>query len=230
MLTTRLGRDRGHANHGWLDSYHTFSFADYFDPAHHNFRSLRVINDDRIAAGMGFGLHPHRDMEILTHVLSGQIAHKDSMGNGETVNPGEWQYMSAGTGVQHSEFNPSRVNPTHLLQIWIVPDKKGYTPRYEQKPFPANPGQWTLAVSPDGVDGSIAIRQDLRLLTSNFGKGDRLEYAFTPGRAGWLHVATGSLTVNGVSLTAGDAVAIEDEAKIDVTGNEPGEVLLFDLG
>jgi quercetin 2,3-dioxygenase len=230
MFTIRKGTDRGQTDIGWLKSWHSFSFGDYFDPANHHYRSLRVINDDYVAGGGGFPTHPHRDMEILTWVLSGELAHKDSMGNGSSIRAGEWQYMSAGTGVAHSEFNSSETVPVHLLQIWIVPDKKGYTPRYGQKSFADAPvGQWTLTVSPDGADGSLAVRQDVRLNTAKVEPGTKLSYDPKPGRGVWLHVATGAADVNGRRLVAGDAVAVEGE-KIDVTGVQTGEVLLFDLG
>jgi len=230
MFNVRKGSDRGTTNIGWLKSWHSFSFGDYFDPANHHYRSLRVINDDVVAGGGGFPTHPHRDMEILTWVLSGELAHKDSMGNGSAIRPGEWQYMSAGTGVAHSEFNNSETVPVHLLQIWIVPDKKGYTPRYGQKSFADAPvGQWTLTVSPDGRDGSLAVRQDVLLNTAKVEAGTKLSYEPKAGRGVWLHVATGAADVNGQRLVGGDAVSIEGE-KIDVTGVEKGEVLLFDLG
>jgi len=228
MLTLRPAAHRGTTNFGWLDSRHSFSFGDYSDPDHHHFRALRVINDDRIAGGGGFPTHPHRDMEILTFVLSGDIAHRDSMGTVGTVNAGEWQYMSAGTGVAHSEFNPSATDPTHLLQIWLVPDKKGYAPRYAQKSFADAPhGVWVPVATPDGRGGSMAIRQDAVLTTAKLRPGDEVSYAFAPGRGGWLHLATDTATVNGLSLTAGDGLAITDEATVTVTGD--GEVLLFDL-
>jgi redox-sensitive bicupin YhaK (pirin superfamily) len=228
MFTVRPSRERGYANHGWLETYHTFSFGDYHDPAHNNFRSLRVLNDDRVAADTGFPTHPHRDMEIITHVLTGQLSHRDSMGNGATVKAGEWQYMSAGKGVLHSEMNPAS-EPVHLLQIWIMPDNRGYEPRYDQKLFPETPGRWTLAVSPDGRNGSIAIRQNVLLNTAKIEPGNKLNYSLAKGRGGWLHVATGAATINGIALKAGDAVAIENEEALEIVGNEKGEVLLFDL-
>jgi hypothetical protein len=230
MFTIRKGTDRGQTNIGWLQSWHTFSFGEYYDPAHHHYRSLRVINDDIVAGGGGFPTHPHRDMEIVTWVLSGELEHKDSMGNGSVIRPGEWQYMSAGTGVAHSEFNHSKTDPVHLLQIWIVPDQKGHTPRYGQKSFAdAAAGAWTLTVSPDGRDGSLAVRQDVLVSTAKVEAGTRLSYAAKAGRGVWLHVATGAADVNGHRLTAGDAAAVEGEA-IEVTGVENGEVVLFDLG
>ncbi len=230
MFTIRKGIDRGATDIGWLKSWHTFSFGEYFDPTNHHYRTLRVINDDIVAGGGGFPTHPHHDMEILTCVLSGSLEHKDSMGNGSAVRPGEWQYMSAGTGVAHSEFNPHPKQLVHLLQIWIVPDKKGYAPRYAQQSFADRPaGAWVLAASPDGRDGSIAIRQDVLLSTAKVRPGDALSYEAKAGRGVWLHVATGTMTVNGHRLTGGDAVAVEGEG-IEVVTVDAGEVLAFDLG
>jgi redox-sensitive bicupin YhaK (pirin superfamily) len=231
MLTIRRAADRGVTRTDWLDSRHTFSFGDYFDPAHHHYRALRVINDDRVAPGAGFGTHPHRDMEILTCVLSGELAHRDSMGHGEVIRPGEWQKMTAGTGIRHSEFNPSATDPVHLLQIWIVPDTKGLTPGYEQKAFPADQkrGRWRVVASPDGRDGSIRVNQDVVLSATVLQPGEAVGYDLAPGRGAWLHVATGAVTVNGQPLSAGDAAAIEGEPRVEVVGTEDGEVLLFDL-
>ena len=230
MLTIRKSAVRGHVQHGWLDTWHTFSFGDYFDSAHQSFRTLRVINDDRVDAGKGFGTHPHRDMEIFTTVLSGQLQHRDSMGNGSVIGPGEWQMMSAGTGVQHSEFNPSPAEAVHLLQIWIVPDKKGYTPRYDQKSFADKPsGAWTLVASPDAREGSLAVRQDVRILGAKVLPNEVLRHEFQVGRAGWLHVATGSLTIEGRRYDAGDAVAVEEEPSVELVGIADAEVILFDL-
>ena len=228
MFTIRRADERGRTNAGWLNARHSFSFGDYYDPAHHHYRTLRVINDDRVSGGGGFPTHPPRDMEILTHILNGQLEHKDSMGNGSVIRTGEWQYMSAGTGVAHSEFNPSATDTVHLLQIWLVPDKKGYTPRYEQKAFDTASGKWQLVASSDGRDGSIGVRQDVLLNTAIVSPGDRLSYEAGKDRGVWLHVATGSVTVNGQHLQAGDAAAIEGEA-IELVGVEKGEVLLFDL-
>ena len=232
MITIRKAAERGVTRIGWLNSRHTFSFGDYHDPAHHHFRSLRVINDDRVNGGGGFDPHPHRDMEILTYVLSGALRHQDSMGNGSVIRPGEWQKMSAGTGIVHAEFNDSDDEPVHLLQIWIVPDRKGLTPTYAQQAIPAveKLGQWKVAASNDGRDGSILVHQDVVLSVATVRPGDRLGYEFSPGRGGWLHVATGAVSVNGTRLSAGDGLAIEDELKIDVVGEAEGEVLLFDLG
>jgi redox-sensitive bicupin YhaK (pirin superfamily) len=231
MFTIRKGNDRGVTKIGWLDSRHTFSFGDYFDPKNHQFRTLRVINDNRVAPGGGFPTHPHRDMEILTYVLSGQLEHRDSMGNGEVIHAGEWQAMTAGTGIQHSEFNPSTTEPLHLLQIWIFPVRKGLQPGYRQKVFSdvEKTGRWQLAASPDGAEGSLVIHQDARLYVSRLEKGQTVRHELGRGRAAFLHLATGSATVNGQQLTAGDGVAIEDEVAVVVTGNETGEVLLFDL-
>ena len=230
MLTVRKGTERGVTRYGgWLDSRHTFSFGEYADPKHHNFRTLRVINDDRVAPSGGFPTHPHRDMEILTCVLSGQLEHRDSMGNGEVIHAGEWQAMTAGTGVAHSEFNPSKTDPVHLLQIWIFPDRRGHTPGYQQRVFTdaEKGGRWRLVASPDGEDASLVIHQDARVYQTKLSAGQSAAHALQPGRGAFLHVATGTATVNGVQLAAGDAVAVEDEREAVVTGD--GEVLLFDL-
>ena len=230
MLTVRKSADRGVTRIGWLDSRHSFSFGDYFDPSHLQFRSLRVINDDRIAPGGGFGTHPHRDMEILTYVLSGALRHRDSMGHESVIRPGRWQKMSAGTGIQHSEFNDSQTDPLHLLQIWIVPDTRGLAPEYREAESADTPGRWQVAASSDGRNGSIVVHQDVVLSTAKVRPGDRLEYEFAPGRGGWLHVATGGAILGDIALSVGDAVAIEGEPQIAVTGTEAGELLLFDLG
>jgi len=229
MITIRKAEERGHFNHGWLDTYHTFSFADYYDPRNMGFRALRVINDDRVEPGAGFGTHPHRDMEIITYVLDGELAHKDSMGNGSTIRPGEVQRMSAGTGVRHSEANPSPAQWLHLLQIWILPERNGIAPSYEQKYFePAErQGRLRLVASPDGAEGSVSIHQDVRLYATLLDDGQEVAHTFDKGRYGWLHVARGVANVNGIELGAGDGAAISDEAKITINGD--GEVLLFDL-
>ena len=229
-MTIRKASERGHANHGWLDTYHTFSFADYYDPKHMSFRSLRVINDDTVNGGGGFGMHPHRDMEIITVVLKGALEHKDSMGNGSIIRPGEVQYMAAGTGVMHSEFNPSPSDPVHLLQIWIMPDKKGAKPNYAEKSFAKAPvGQLNLVVSKSGRDGSIAINQDADLFVGKFNGGETVSHTLQPSRHAWLHVAEGELTLNGQKLTAGDGVAVSDESELKLAAAKPAQALLFDL-
>ncbi|MGO8839412.1 MAG: pirin family protein [Limisphaerales bacterium] len=230
MMKLRKADERGHADHGWLDTYHTFSFAGYYDPAHMGFRSLRVINDDTIAGGGGFGTHPHRDMEIITYVLSGALEHKDSMGNGRIIRPGEVQYMAAGTGVAHSEFNPSPIEPVHLLQIWIQPDRAGAKPRYAEKSLArARTGRWHLVTSQTGRDGSIAINQDADLLLAKLNAGDRVEHALSAGRHAWVHVAGGEVKLNGQFLNAGDAAAVSEETGLQLTADKPAQVLLFDL-
>jgi quercetin 2,3-dioxygenase len=230
MMTIRRSEERGHADHGWLNARHTFSFAGYHDPAHMGFRSLRVINDDTVAPGAGFGTHPHRDMEIITYILSGALEHKDSMGNGRIIKPGEVQYMAAGTGVQHSEFNPSDKEPVHLLQIWIQPDKKNAKPRYEEKSLArAKTGQLHLIASKTGRDDSIAINQDADLFVGKLDAGDKVSHAFQPDRHGWLHVAEGEVELNGQRLAAGDAAALSAEITLNILGKARSQVLLFDL-
>jgi len=228
MMQLRAAADRGHADHGWLDTRHTFSFADYHDPAHMGFGHLRVINDDRVAAGMGFGTHPHRDMEIVTYVLSGAVAHKDSMGNGSVIRPGEVQLMSAGTGVFHSEFNPSREEPLHLLQIWIVPSERGGAPGYAQRAFPRDPGL-RLVVSEDGRDGSLRIKQDARIYRGIAPAGQALEHRPRPGRRTWIQVATGDVEVGGRTLSAGDGLATDETEPLTLTATSDAELLVFDL-
>ena len=230
MIKIRKANERGHAEHGWLDSYHTFSFADYYDPHWMGFRSLRVINDDLVLPGMGFGTHPHRDMEIITYVLSGALEHKDSMGNGRVIRPGEVQYMAAGTGVQHSEFNPAKDEAVHLLQIWIQPDQKGVTPRYAEKSLAAAPtGELQLVTSKTGRDGSIAIHQDADLWLARFTAGNDVTHKLAKGRHAWVHVAEGEVTVNGKTLSGGDAAAISEESALQLKATKPSQVLLFDL-
>jgi quercetin 2,3-dioxygenase len=231
MMTLRKAAERGHARHGWLDSHHTFSFASYHDPRHMGFRALRVINDDRVEAGQGFGAHPHRDMEIISYVLEGALAHKDSMGTGAVIKPGDVQRMSAGTGVVHSEFNASRDEQVHFLQIWIIPDKQGVPPSYEQKTFPdaEKRGRLRLVASPDGAAGSITINADARLYTGLFGAGDTMTFALPERRYAWVHVAAGKVRLGGVELAAGDGVAIEDERELAIEGIDEAEVLVFDL-
>jgi quercetin 2,3-dioxygenase len=230
MMTIRRSEERGHADHGWLNARHTFSFAGYHDPAHMGFRSLRVINDDTVAPGAGFGTHPHRDMEIITYILSGALEHKDSMGNGRIIKSSEVQYMAAGTGVQHSEFNPSDKEAVHLLQIWIQPDTKGAKPRYEEKSLArAKTGQLHLIASKTGRDDSIAINQDADLFVGRLEAGDKVSHAFQPERLGWLHVAEGEVELNGQRLSAGDAAAFSAEQSLNIFGRARSQVLLFDL-
>ncbi|HEY6212676.1 MAG TPA: pirin family protein [Vicinamibacterales bacterium] len=230
MIRIRRAEERGHFDHGWLDTFHTFSFADYYDPEHMGFRALRVINDDRVAPGHGFPTHPHRDMEIITYVLDGALAHRDSMGNGSTIRPGEVQRMSAGTGVRHSEENPLADTELHLLQIWILPERAGITPGYEQKAFSDDERRGTLRLvaSHDGRDGSVTIHQDAELYASLLDDGQSVTHEFRPDRHGWLHVARGEATVNGIALKDGDGVAISDEKSVTITGRG-AEILLFDL-
>ena len=231
MILVRKSNDRGHADHGWLDSRFTFSFADYYDPQHVQFRTLRVMNDDRIAGGGGFPTHPHRDMEIVTYVLAGALAHKDSMGNGSVIKPGDVQYMSAGTGVAHSEFNASDSETAHLYQIWMFPDQKGYKPVYDQKHFTSadKRGKLRLVVSPDGRDGSVQIRQDNELYATVLAPGESVQHALKPDRHAYVQVARGSVTLNGQPLDTGDGAAISAEKSLQLTGVNDAEVLLFDL-
>jgi len=230
MITLRKSNERGHAEHGWLDSYHSFSFADYYDPQWIGFRSLRVINDDLVMPRMGFGKHPHRDMEIITYILSGQLAHQDSMGNGRVITPGEFQYMSAGTGVQHSEQNPSGAEAVHLLQIWIQPDEKSVKPRYAEKSMKdAASGALHLITSKTGRDDSIAIHQDADLYLGKLDAAQSLTHNLKPGRHAWLHVAEGEITLNGQTLSGGDAVAMTNELALELRATKASQVLLFDL-
>jgi redox-sensitive bicupin YhaK (pirin superfamily) len=230
MKMIRKSNDRGHAEHGWLDSYHTFSFADYYDPQWMGYRSLRVINDDLVMPGMGFGKHPHRDMEIITYVLSGALEHKDSMGNGRVIRAGEFQYMAAGTGVQHSEFNPSKTEALRLLQIWIQPDAKGVKPRYAEKNFATAPtGKLHLVASKSGHDGSIAIHQDVNLSFAKLDAGQQVVYPLAAGRHAWVHIAEGEVELNGVKLTGGDAVGVSEESVLKIAATKPSQVLVFDL-
>jgi len=231
MLTLRRSGERGHADHGWLDSWHSFSFADYYDPGHMGFGPLRVINEDRVAAGQGFGTHGHRDMEILSYVLDGQLAHRDSMGNGSVLTYGDVQRMSAGTGVLHSEFNPSRDSPVHFLQIWIEPSRRGIAPGYEQARFePADKrGRLRLVASPDGAEGAVTLHQDARLYVGLLDGGEHATLPFATGRRAYVHVARGELDVNGVRLGPGDAARVEDEQAIRLGGGREAEVLVFDL-
>lgn len=231
MITVRRADERGHFDHGWLDTYHTFSFADYHDPRFMGFRQLRVINDDRVQGGHGFPAHGHRDMEIITYVLDGALEHRDNMGNGSVIKPGDVQRMSAGTGVVHSEFNPSKTDLVHLLQIWILPKARGRAPEYEQRTFADHDLRDTLRViaAPDGRDDAVTIHQDVTVYASRLSPGAKVQHQLGPGRFGWLHVARGSAHVNGSALAAGDGAAISDEREVTVTTTEPAEILLFDL-
>ena len=232
MITIRPGDARGHANHGWLDTYHTFSFADYYDPTHMGFRHLRVINEDRVKPGAGFPMHSHRDMEILTYVLEGALAHRDSMGNGSVIRPGDVQRMSAGTGISHSEYNHSQTEPVHHLQIWIVPERTGLSPSYEQRSFEigGKPRTWRLIAARGGRDGAVTVHQDVEVFAARLAPGDRVVHRLKPGRHAWLQAARGKLTLGGIPLQAGDGAAVSGEAMLDITANDASEVLLFDLG
>ncbi|MDD2273026.1 MAG: pirin family protein [Desulfuromonadaceae bacterium] len=230
MLRIRKSFERGHADHGWLNSYHTFSFANYYDPRQMGFRALRVINEDRVQKGSGFPTHPHQNMEIISYVLEGALEHKDSMGNGTVIRPGEVQRMSAGTGITHSEFNHSKDELVHFLQIWIEPEKDGLVPGYEQKFFAdeEKKGGLRLVASRDGREGSVTIHQDVNLYAALLG-GDEIAYTIPPGRHVWLQVARGKVLVNGQKLAEGDGAAISDEDQVVMTGEEDAEILLFDL-
>jgi redox-sensitive bicupin YhaK (pirin superfamily) len=231
MLTVRRAADRGQADYGWLDSRHSFSFGEYYDPRHMGFRALRVINDDRVAAGQGFGTHPHRDMEIISYVLEGALEHRDSMGTGSVIRPGDVQRMSAGTGVTHSEYNASQSEPVHFLQIWIVPDARGLAPSYEQKHFAPRErrGKLRVVASPDGRDGSVSVHNDVVLHAGLFEEGERATLALAPERMAWVQVASGEVRVNGTTLAAGDGASLSDEAHVQIEGVADGEVLVFDL-
>ncbi len=231
MLTLRKGQDRGHADHGWLQSHHSFSFADYRDPAHMGYGNLRVINDDTIAPGTGFGTHGHRDMEIVTYVLSGALAHKDSLGTGAVIRPGDVQRMSAGRGVQHSEFNHAQDATTHLLQIWILPSEHGIEPGYEQKPFGAadKRGRLRLVASPDGRDGSVTVHADASIRAGLFDAGEHAELALDAQRKAYVHLVRGQLSVNGQVLVGGDAVKLSGESRLVLADAQDAEVLVFDL-
>jgi hypothetical protein len=231
MMTLRSANARGHAQHGWLDSYHSFSFADYHDPAWMGWGNLRVINEDRIAPGTGFGTHGHRDMEIVSYVLSGALAHQDSMGNGTSIPPGDVQRMSAGSGVRHSEYNHAPETVTHFLQIWIEPSARGIAPGYEQKTFADadKRGALRLVASPDGDQGSVTLHADARIYGGLFDGTETATLALAPGRKAYVHLVCGALTVNGQSLRAGDALAMADEAAVHVSEGEEAEVLVFDL-
>ena len=231
MLTVRKAEERGHASHGWLDSYHTFSFADYYDPREMGYGPLRVINDDTVQPGQGFGTHGHRDMEIITYVLEGALEHKDSMGNGSVIRPGSVQRMSAGTGVRHSEFNPSREEGVHFLQIWIEPKVAGVKPGYEERKFGAaeKKGRLRLIASPDGREGSVTIHQDALVYAALLDGQDAVSHRLAPGRRAYVHVARGAVTVNGIELKVGDGVKINGENELRFSGAKDAELLLFDL-
>ena len=231
MITIRRSQERGHANHGWLDSYHSFSFADYYDPRHMGISALRVINEDRVDAGAGFPTHPHRDMEIISYVLDGALEHRDSMGNGSVIRPGDVQRMSAGTGVTHSEFNASDSEAVHFLQIWIIPSRRGLTPGYQQQHYPDEDkrGKLRLVASPDGGQGSLTIHQDVRVYAMLADRGEAAEYVIDPGRCLYLHVARGSLALGDSELHGGDGVSIVDQQGVSLEGIDNAEVLLFDL-
>ena len=230
MINIYKANERGHANHGWLDTYHSFSFADYYDPERMGFRHLRVINDDLVMPGMGFGTHPHRDMEIITYMLSGSLEHKDSMGNGRVIRTGEVQYMSAGSGVRHSEFNPSKEEAAHLLQIWIQPDATGVKPRYAEKSFTkTETGKLQLVTSKTGRNHSIAIHQDADLWLAKLQPNENVAHHLAANRAAWVHVAEGEITLNGQTLAGGDAAAVNGETELKLNAQKPSQVLLFDL-
>ncbi len=231
MITVRKANDRGHARHGWLESRHTFSFAGYYDPDQMGYRDLRVINEDRVQPGRGFDAHSHRDMEIVSYVIDGALEHKDSLGNGSVIRPGDVQRMSAGTGVTHSEYNPSRSEPVHFLQIWILPEREGLPPSYEQKHFaePERRGALRLVASPDGRLGSVRVHQDVALFAGLLEPGGAVAHALAPGRHAWVQLVRGAAAVNGTPLGAGDGAALEGEASVTLRANEPAEVLVFDL-
>jgi redox-sensitive bicupin YhaK (pirin superfamily) len=231
MIRVRKASERGHFDHGWLDTYHTFSFARYYDPRHMGFRALRVINDDQVAPGRGFGTHGHQDMEIVTYVLKGALEHRDSLGTGSTIRPGELQRMTAGTGITHSEFNPSPTEPVHLYQIWLLPERAGLEPSYEQKAFPEEErrNRLRLVASPDGQGGSLSIRQDARLFLGSLEERQEVSHALTPGRHAWLQVLRGGVSLNGSTLAAGDGAAVSAESDLKIQADGSSEVLLFDL-
>ena len=231
MIEVRHAKERGHANHGWLDTWHTFSFSNYYDPRFMGFRGLRVINEDTVAPGQGFPLHGHRDMEIISYVLQGGLAHKDSLGTGSVIRPGDVQRMSAGTGVRHSEFNASDKSPVHFIQIWVEPARTGIAPGYEQKAFAEadKRGRLRLVASPDGADGSLTIHQDARLYATILAPGQAVTHPLARGRHAWVQVTSGTLTVNGEPLAQGDGAAISAETSVSLTGETDAEALLFDL-
>ena len=230
MIKIRKSEERGHVNLGWLDTHHSFSFASYYDPQHMGFRSLRVINDDTVAGGGGFDLHPHRDMEIITYVLSGALQHRDSMGNSAVMKAGDVQRISAGTGIEHSEFNYSPIDPVHLLQIWVLPERKGLTPGYAEKSFgSAPPGRLTLIASRRGRDGSVAINQDADVLLAKFAGGDSITHSLRPQRHAWVQVAEGEVSLNGQILKTGDAASVTGETELRLASDGSAQALVFDL-
>jgi redox-sensitive bicupin YhaK (pirin superfamily) len=231
MITVRRAQDRGRFDFGWLDTRHTFSFGDYYDPRHMGFRTLRVINEDRVQPGQGFGTHPHRDMEIITYVLEGQLAHRDSTGTGSVISPGDVQRMTAGSGIRHSEFNPSKEGPVHFLQIWILPDTNGLEPSYEQKTFPESEraGRLRVVASNDGREGSLRVHQDVSLHASALSPGEHVELPLGAGRHAWVQVARGAIRVNGQTLQQGDGAQISGERRLDIAAERPSEFLVFDL-
>ena len=229
MLTVRKSEDRGHANHGWLDSYHSFSFADYYDTAHMGYGPLRVINEDRVAPGAGFPTHGHQNMEILSWVLDGALEHQDSLGTSSVIRPGELQRMTAGTGVRHSEYNASSKDPVHFLQIWVIPDKDGLAPGYEQRAFKDLDGALRLVASRDGRNGSVQIHQDADLYVARLAKGGKVSHEFRPERLGWLQVARGEVRLGGERLKQGDGAALEAAGAVTIEGDSSAEVLLFDM-
>ena len=233
MIRVRKAAERGHFDHGWLDTYHTFSFSRYYDPRQMGFRALRVINEDRVSPGKGFGLHPHENMEIVTYVLEGALAHRDSLGTGSVIRPGELQRMTAGTGITHSEANPSASEPVHLYQIWLLPEREGLEPSYEQKAFPAaeRTNRLRLVASPDGADGSLTIRQDARILLATLEQDKQVSHPLQEGRHAWLQVLRGALDLNGRALAAGDGADVSEETGLTIRAGAggPSEVMLFDL-
>ncbi|HXK22652.1 MAG TPA: pirin family protein [Myxococcota bacterium] len=231
MLNVRKATDRGHAQHGWLDSFHTFSFADYYDPQHMGFRALRVINEDRVQPAQGFGRHSHRDMEIVTYVIEGALAHQDSLGNGSVIRPGDVQRMSAGRGISHSEYNHSESELVYFLQIWLLPEQAGLPPSYEQKHFAQSEraGRLRLVASRDGRDGSVRVHQDVALYAGLLAPGEKASLALAAGRHAWVQVVRGALTLDGTALAAGDGAALSDAPRLEVVAREPSELLVFDL-
>jgi redox-sensitive bicupin YhaK (pirin superfamily) len=231
MITKRLAAERGGGDHGWLNTRHTFSFSDYLDPDHMGFRVLRVMNEDRVAPGQGFGMHGHQDMEIISYVLEGELGHNDSLGHGAVLRPGEFQCMTAGTGIRHSEFNPSPTEPVHFYQIWILPDRAGHEPSYDQRSFPAaeRQGRLQLVASPDGRENSLTIHQDAEVYLSTLARGEQVTHSLRAGRSAWLQILRGSVQLNGIALEFGDGAAISDESSLAVRAAGPAEVMLFDL-